>query len=402
MKFSIDLLKEMIAGVLEEDLRIDKHPKADIIKKALGDGNHLVSFSDLNKVGINPTTSFNTPAGIYGWHFTDRTLRGAKKNKIFASERKFAHLLKIKNPDKVLWLGTDKTGTSVKSPAEAMKVFAGVYPVLNEPKLQFDPDGNADPRWVGTADGSKKISAAEWLTDPEVLHQYAATSSRQIGGSSKSEKLYDLVMATAAVLELDTVAGKKRTIAANALLRALGIDAVVDKDCKGVIHNAETCQGFFTHKGGLEHVAAIENRLYSIAKSAISRILMSPNAPEDKMWEALKALTKDFAYDLKDDDATTGNEISPDEVFDILDYTTGGSFHNDETANSNLTSDMLTHIYKFVSSRQENSPLVIGRIIENILEHENVSAELLRGGLESAVKEGNSSILAAIASNPEI
>ena len=116
MKFTIDLLREMITGVLEEDLRIDKHPKADIIKKALGDGNHLVSFSDLNKVGINPTTSFNTPAGIYGWHFTDRTLRGAKKNKIFASERKFAHLLKIKNPDKVLWLGTDKTGTSVKSP----------------------------------------------------------------------------------------------------------------------------------------------------------------------------------------------------------------------------------------------------------------------------------------------
>ena len=147
MKFTIDLLKEMIAEVLEEDLRIDKHPKADIIKKAIGDGNHLITFSDLNKVGINPTTSFNTPAGIYGWHFTDKTLQGAKKNQIFASERKFGHLLKIKNPNKVLWLGTDKTGTSAKSPAAAMELFAKAYPVLNEPTIQFDPDGDIDPQW---------------------------------------------------------------------------------------------------------------------------------------------------------------------------------------------------------------------------------------------------------------
>ncbi len=396
------LLKEMVEKVLAEDLRIDKHPQADLIKKAVGDENHLISFSDINKVGINPGTSFNTPAGIYGWHFTQRTLRGAKKNKIFASERKYGHLLKIKNPDKVLWLGTDQTGTSAKSPAEAMKLFIKAYPVLNEPKIQFDDEGVVNPQYDG--DGGKKISAAEWLRDSEVVAGYRMTSSRQTGGESKSEKLYDLVMATSAVLELDMIAGKKKTVAANALLRSLGIDAVVDKGCKGVIHNAETCQGFFTHKGGLEHVATIENRLYSLNKTAVSRILQSPNAPEDKLWDAINALTKDFALDLGSDDPEFGDEISTDDALDILKDAVGGLGIYEtgvEGGNKNLTADMLTHIFKFAAPRQENS-VVAQVLMEDVLEHPNAPHELLMSYMETAIKQGNSKILAAIAANPEM
>jgi len=398
----VQFLRNMIQEVIEEDLRIDKHPQADLIKKAVGDENHLISFSDINKVGLNPGTSFNTPAGIYGWHFTQRTLRRAKKNKIFASERKYGHLLKIKNPDKVLWLGTDQTGTSAKSPAEAMKLFTKAYPVLNEPKIQLDDEGVVNPQYDG--DGGKKISAAEWLRDSEVVAGYRTTSSRQTGGESKSEKLYDLVMATSAVLELDMVAGKKRTVAANALLRSLGIDAVVDKDCKGVIHNAETCQGFFTHKGGLEHVATIENRLYNLNKTAVSRILQSPNAPEDKLWDAINALTKDFALDLGSDDPEFGDEISTDDALDILKDAVGGLGIYEtgvEGGNKNLTADMLTHIFKFAAPRQENS-VVAQVLMEDVLEHPNAPQELLKSYMETAIKEGNSKILAAIAANPEM
>ena len=401
MKFTIDLLKEMIAEVLEEDLRIDKHPKADIIKKAIGDGNHLITFSDLNKVGINPTTAFNTPAGIYGWHFTAKTLQGAKKNQIFASERKFGHLLKIKNPDKVLWLGTDKTGTSAKSPAAAMKLFAKTYPILNEPTIQFDPDGDIDPQWAGKDDGSRKISAAEWLTDPETIRRYAVTSDRETGGSSKSEKLYDLVMATSAVLELDQVSGKKKTITANALLRSLGIEAVVDVECGGIVHHAETCQGFFTSTAGLEHVATIENRLYSDNKLAVTRILQSPNAPEEKLWDAIRALTKDFAADIGKDGKTAGIEIDQYDALDIL-YDALTDDGPQDPSNKNLTSEMLAHIFKFASKRTDNNPLIAGKVMESILEHPNVPMELLRGYIDTAIKNDNSEILAAIASNPGI
>ena len=401
MKLTIYLLKEMIAKVLEEDLRIDKHPKADIIKKAIGDGNHLITFSDLNKVGINPTTSFNTPAGIYGWHFTAKTLQGAKKNQIFASERKFGHLLKIKNPNKVLWLGTDKTGTSAKSPAAAMELFAKAYPILNEPTIQFDPDGDIDPQWEGTDDGSRKISAAEWLTDPETIRRYAVTSDRETGGSSKSEKLYDLVMATSAVLELDQVSGKKKTITANALLRSLGIEAVVDVECGGIVHHAETCQGFFTSTAGLEHVATIENRLYSDNKLAVTRILQSPNAPEEKLWDAIRALTKDFAADIGKDGKSAGIEIDQYDALDIL-YDALTDDGPQDPSNKNLTSEMLAHIFKFASKRTDNNPLIAGKVMESILEHPNVPMELLRGYIDTAIKNDNSEILAAIASNPGI
>ena len=399
----IKLLREMVEEVLEEDLRIDKHPQAELIKKAIGDGQHLVTFSDINKVGIKPTTSYNTPAGIYGWHFSEKVLRGAKKNKIFASERKFAHLLRVKNPDKVLWLGTDKTGTSVNSPAEAVKEFVKVYPVLDEPTIQLDPQGDVDPRWVGVDDGSRKVSPIEFfLRDSEKKAQYAMTSSRQSGGTSRSEKLYDLIMATSAILEMDALGGTKKTIVANKLLRALGIEAVVDVECGGIIHNAETCHGFFTSVRGLEHIATIENRLYNTEKSAVYRILHSPNAPEDKLWEAIRALTKDFAYDLDDNDEVTGNDIPVDDALDILHTAVAGKREDGEYHGSqNLTAEMLDHIYKFAHAHLDNSIVAIA-LTENILSHANASTELLRSQLENAIKDGNADLLEPIAKNSEM
>ena len=104
-------MSSIIDQMIDEELKIRQHPNKDMIISAIGDPNFLVTFSDVNKVGINPKTKFNTPAGIYGWHFTQNTIDGAKKNKLFASGRDYGHLMKIKDGAKVLWLGDDgKTG----------------------------------------------------------------------------------------------------------------------------------------------------------------------------------------------------------------------------------------------------------------------------------------------------
>ena len=57
-------MKSIIDQLIDEELRIRQHPNKDMIISAIGNPDFLVTFSDVNKVGINPGTKFNTPAGI--------------------------------------------------------------------------------------------------------------------------------------------------------------------------------------------------------------------------------------------------------------------------------------------------------------------------------------------------
>ena len=101
-------MSSIIDQLIDEELQITQHPNKDMIISAIGNPDFLITFSDVNKVGINPRTKFNTPAGIYGWHFDQATIDGAKRNEIFASGRKYGHLMKVRDGAKVLWLGDDR------------------------------------------------------------------------------------------------------------------------------------------------------------------------------------------------------------------------------------------------------------------------------------------------------
>jgi hypothetical protein len=125
-------MKSIIDQLIDEELAISNHPRKDMISSAIGDPEFLITFSDVNKVGINPGTKFNTPAGIYGWHFTQNTIDGAKKNKLFASGRDYGHLMKIKDGAKVLWLGDDGKTGGVPSQAEINAAIAKKYPAFTK------------------------------------------------------------------------------------------------------------------------------------------------------------------------------------------------------------------------------------------------------------------------------
>ena len=64
---------------------------------------HYITFSDVNKVGVNPKSSFETPLGIYTYPVNDVILDQLTKGKIpFASERKFMHLVKPREGANIL------------------------------------------------------------------------------------------------------------------------------------------------------------------------------------------------------------------------------------------------------------------------------------------------------------
>ena len=372
---TVNLIRSLIKEVLEEELKISSNPDRDAIMNAIGDPNFLVSFTDVQKVGINPGTKYNTPAGIYGWHWTKNIVDRASKNKIFGSKRPYAQLLKVKDGAKVLWLGDDSMTGDTPSREEMNAAIARKYPEFAQDtfgiyNMPSGPPGSNSPPKLMMAQNKDAahgfVSPQEWLEDPKHVETLSKVSSRNYGGDTESEKVYDYVQAAAKALEIAT--GKKVTLLSNGILRALGYDAVVDVNSAGIIHKNEASQGFFTHKGGLDHVATIDNSIYSLPTTSAFRILVSPGAPADKVERALVSVME-FGSDI-DADPESGAKFDIHDKLDILDYAV--------QKNMSLETPHVQKIYDFVKKVSETGKetFVSTSILQHILAHPNVPQEI--------------------------
>ena len=412
----LHFLRQMIQEAINEEVDIKSHPQRERIMGALDDPNYLVHFSDLNKVGINPKTKYNTPAGIYGWHWTTDTLERAAKNKLFGSKRNFAHLIKVKDDAKILWLGDDDRTGDVPSREQVNAAIASKYPAFVEDTLPTregpsGPPGSGGPTKkflaypMDTRTGPiTKISPEEWLSDPKNVEDAAKVSNRNYAGESKAEQLYDYVQAAASILERAT--NKPVTILTNSILRAIGYDGVIDTYGKGVIHKNEPQQGFFTHKGGLETVATLDNKIYSLPTTAVYNILTNPDAPTEVIEKALTAVLESDKDLVKGGEPGAESEIdgeailTVDDRLDLLDYATKN--------NKNLTTQQLERIYEFIDKLldgpNKNYYMLVGGGTQNqILAHPNVSQERYDSAWkkEYAAAEPDTFRVKALIRNPE-
>lgn len=94
------LLREYIRNVLLEKQRFaretgQKVDKTAILDKYKDDPNVLVHFSDLDKLGINPQSKYDTPVGIYGYPLSALYEKIKTNNLPFASNRRYLHVFKI-------------------------------------------------------------------------------------------------------------------------------------------------------------------------------------------------------------------------------------------------------------------------------------------------------------------
>ena len=393
-------MSSIIDQMIDEELKIRQHPNKDMIISAIGDPNFLVTFSDVNKVGINPKTKFNTPAGIYGWHFTQNTIDGAKKNKLFASGRDYGHLMKIRDGAKVLWLGDDGKTGAVPSREEVNSAIAKKYPAFIKDTFPVyempdtsKPMGSGAPPIIMMAhekdsDRVSFVSPQKWLEDPKHVETLSKVSQREYGGSTESEKLYDYVQAAAKALENAT--DKKITIISNGILRALGYDAVIDADGRGIIHKAEKEQGFFTHRGALDHVATILNRKYVFRESTLYKLLREPGVPMDKKAAALKNLLGTGPKIAPGGDPQFDPEFDRSDIFDTLDYITADT-------SVPFTPEMIKDMLAWTKENYDVSPLLGERILQKLHRHPGMTTEMLEAALK---KEQKPEVYVGILRNP--
>lgn len=65
--------------------------------------NLYVRFSEINKWGINPSSKYNTPLGIYTYPIKNAYVYAANNNFPFADSAKYIQILKAKSPDKLAY-----------------------------------------------------------------------------------------------------------------------------------------------------------------------------------------------------------------------------------------------------------------------------------------------------------
>ena len=207
--------QQLLEGRFEQlEQAFKSHPK---------DGSVFFHFSDLNKLGINPQSNFDTPLGIYGYPLDEHSWTDfVNKDLPFATERSFIHFFRAKNKDKILEL-------DAMTMEEAFETWKKIVKSNNiEPQhLQHNDEH------VGTT--VDNIEVFEVLSDAARI----MTPGGRLWYHMWREADDDIVRW-------------------NKMFRRAGIDGCVDRG-KGIIHHAEPSQGVFFSLPAIELLSSHDN-----------------------------------------------------------------------------------------------------------------------------------------------
>lgn len=135
-----------------------------LLRKYAGDESVFVSFSDVNKLGLNPSSDYDTPIGIYAYpvdYVIERSLTNQRSfNVPFASDRKFIIVFRVRNTDNYWrvnsvqqeWLSTD--GMTSEVDQLVRKWVRSIRDAYNRASLLY-----------GSPDTSRNWSLHFWETD---------------------------------------------------------------------------------------------------------------------------------------------------------------------------------------------------------------------------------------------
>jgi len=193
---------------------------------------YFMQFSDVNKLGINPSSKYNTPLGIYSYPITKQIFRLFTKGKLpFAQDRKYIIVFKPKE-DKNVIISLGKKNNGGIDDETYKAALDDLVPELNK----FN-------KWIDDSD----LSADEW--DAEASGKTNNTGYGKAKSTTNLGKLWYFTY----LLQNNSKAW--RTLLQN----KLGIDGVVDAAGEGLIHVKERIQGVFFSKDVIEQVETIRN-----------------------------------------------------------------------------------------------------------------------------------------------
>ena len=194
----------------------------------------FVSFSDIPKLGINPRTEYNTPAGIYSYPLR-QMWPSIKSNTIpYAGERQYALVLQPRSSDGIVNVATYTSGEFSR---HMNLLEQKVIPKIAGPGVDLD-------RFQDFFDEAKRESKqqnpAGWLWN--ITRLLASMWARSYNGP-------------------------KPTVGWNAIMRALAITGVVDQQGSGLIHPNEPTQAVWFSANSLKLLSIARN----IRKGSVSR-----------------------------------------------------------------------------------------------------------------------------------
>ena len=226
---------------LEEKTRAEKEgvplpSTTEALEKYVADDfkapEYFMQFSDINKLGINPSSKYNTPLGIYSYPITKQIFRLFTKGKLpFAQDRKYIIVFKPKE-DKNVIISLGKKNNGGIDDETYKAALDDLVPELNKAN-----------KWIDDSD----LSADEW--DAEASGDSNNTGYGKARSTTNLGKLWYFTY----LIRNDSKAW--RTLLQN----KLGIDGVVDAAGEGFIHPSERIQGVFFSKDVIEQVETIRN-----------------------------------------------------------------------------------------------------------------------------------------------
>jgi hypothetical protein len=202
--------------------RYPKQAAIDVLKKYENQDDVYVSFTEIEKLGINPQSNYNTPLGIYSY-----PLKAAMKvygvrsieDFPFANDAPYIWIFKAQAKDVV-----DFTEIDLK---KTIKTITADYPDITKNDIK---------NWMETAGiRDTEDDEVELLADEMDEGKYAAY-------------IWNI-----------TRLGTKNSKKWNHILRKLGYNGISDKTGIGLIHANEPCQAVFFSIRGLEILEKIHN-----------------------------------------------------------------------------------------------------------------------------------------------
>lgn len=212
------------------------------LKKYKDNPNIFISFTEINKVGINPRYKFNNPVAIYAYPLREiwekYNLDKEKSFKIipFASKRPFIWIIKSKG-NFIHDLFTQYKKSNFERDVKKLKeIYGKIDKLVQKAKDEAYADNYPSYLWRLTellSHKSKKKVSTEW----------------------------------------------------NSIFRKLGYSGFADKSGKGIIHYLQPIQAMFFSKSGLEIIDKIMNKDYK----------------EDKQLNLFAKKIKNFKNELKEE-----------------------------------------------------------------------------------------------------
>jgi 8-oxo-dGTP diphosphatase len=213
----IDILKELFEEKSKKDI-------LDILEPYSQDPSYFVSFTNIEKIGINPVNKFSTPIGVYCYNLKDLWTDWIEGDDFFGKDRPYVNLLKL-NTDKVLYIKDYNLNK------KDMSFLEKIYQKHSTPDIPFD----------------------KFITQLKSLHNNDSLYQTNTDGGL----IWKLTEEIAKIIKGDD--SKSFTVVWNKLFRSMGYDVIIDK--QSTVHLLQSSQAIFLTPSTYKVIERYHNKL---------------------------------------------------------------------------------------------------------------------------------------------